>query len=143
MDKKNIVQSDDQNTNNIKINSSLIKAYIIFINETIIKDINSDFSLLSLKDYINNKYSLQEYEYEVFIGENNINDYPDTTLILFLLNKYKANSITIKTFKNAFDAQNQVNDYKQFLEKQILLKDDEIKSISLEVSKLMDDLNSI
>ena len=99
--------------------------------------------MLSLKDYINNKYSLQEYEYEVFIGENNINDYPDTTLILFLLNKYKTDSITIKTFKNAFDAQNQLNDYEQFLEKQILLKDEDIKSISLEVSKLMDDLNSI
>ena len=99
MDKKNKIHSDAQNNNNIKNNSSLIKTYIIFINETIINDINSDFSLLSLKDYINNKYSLQEYEYEVFIGENNINDYPDTTLILFLLKKYKTNSITIKTFK--------------------------------------------
>ena len=89
MDKKNKIQSDDQNTNNIKIDSSLIKTYIIYINETKINGINSDFSLLSLKNYINNKYSLQEYEYEVFIGENNINDYPDTTLILFLLNKYK------------------------------------------------------
>ena len=143
MDKKNKIQSDDQNNNNIKIDSSLIKTHIIFINETKINGINSDFSLLSLKNYINNKYSLQEYEYEVFIGENNINDYPDTTLILFLIDKYKTNSITIKTFKNAFDAQNQLNDYEQFLEKQILLKDEDIKSISLEVSKLMDDLNSI
>ena len=143
MDKKNKIESDEQNNNNININLSLIKAHIIFINETIINGLNSDFSLLSLKKYINSKYSLQEYEYEVFIGENNINNYPDTTLILFLLNKYKANSITIKTYKNAFDAQNQLNDYEQFLEKQISLKDEDIKSISLEGKKLMDDLNAI
>ena len=142
MDKKNKIQSDYQN-NNIKIDSSLIKTHIIFINEIKINGLSSDFSLLSLKTYINNKYSLQEYEYEVFIGENNINNYPDTTLILFLLNKYKANSITIKTYKNAFDAQNQLNDYEQFLEKQISLKDEDIKSISLEGKKLMDDLNAI
>ena len=143
MDKKNKIESDEQNNNNININLSLIKVHIIFINETIINGLNSDFSLLSLKKYINSKYSLQEYEYEVFIGENNINDYPDTTLILFLIDKYKTNSITIKTFKNAFDALNRLSDYEQFLEKQILLKDEDIKSISLEVSKLMDDLNSI
>ena len=143
MDKKNKIESDEQNNNNININLSLIKVHIIFINETIINGLNSDFSLLSLKKYINSKYSLQEYEYEVFIGEKNINNYPDTTLILFLLNKYKANSITIKTYKNAFDAQNQLNDYEQFLEKQISLKDEDIKSISLEGKKLMDDLNTI
>ena len=143
MDKKNKIESDEQNNNNININLSLIKTHIIFINKTIINGLNSDFSLLSLKKYINSKYSLQEYEYEVFIGENNINNYPDTTLILFLLNKYKANSITIKTYKNAFDAQNQLNDYEQFLEKQISLKDEDIKSISLEGKKLMDDLNAI
>jgi hypothetical protein len=142
MDKKNKIQSDYQN-NNIKIDSSLIKTHIIFINEIKINGLSSDFSLLSLKTYINNKYSLQEYEYEVFIGENNINNYPDTTLILFLLNKYKENSITIKTFKNALDAQNQLNDYEQFLDQQISLKDEDIKSISLEVTKLMEDLNSI
>ena len=142
MDKKNKIQSDYQN-NNIKIDSSLIKTHIIFINEIKINGLSSDFSLLSLKTYINNKYSLQEYEYEVFIGENNINNYPDTTLILFLLNKYKENSITIKTFKNALDAQNQLNDYEQFLDQQISLKDEDIKSISLEVTKLMEDLNSL
>ena len=142
MDKKNKIQSDYQN-NNIKIDSSLIKTHIIFINEIKINGLSSDFSLLSLKTYINNKYSLQEYEYEVFIGENNINNYPDTTLILFLLNKYKENSITIKTFKNALDAQNQLNGYEQFLDQQISLKDEDIKSISLEVTKLMEDLNSI
>ena len=142
MDKKNKIQSDYQN-NNIKIDSSLIKTHIIFINEIKINGLSSDFSLLSLKTYINNKYSLQEYEYEVFIGENNINKYPDTTLILFLLNKYKENSITIKTFKNALDAQNQLNGYEQFLDQQISLKDEDIKSISLEVTKLMEDLNSI
>jgi len=143
MDKKNKIHSDAQNNNNININSSLTKAHIIIINETIINSLNSDFSLLSLKNYINNKYSLQEYEYEIFIGENNVNNCPDNTLIVFLLNKYKANGITIKTYKTSFDAYNQLNDYEQFLEKQISLKDKDIKSVSLEVKKLMDDLNSI
>ena len=124
-------------------NKSLIKTHIIIINETIINDLNSDFSLLFLKNYINNKYSLQEYEFEIFIGENNINNYPDNTLILFLLNKYKSNSITIKTYKNANDTLNQLNDYEKFLEKQISLKDEDIKSFSLEAKKLLDDLNSI
>ena len=143
MDKKNKIHSDDQNNNNININSSLTKTHIIIINETIINNLNSDFSLLSLKNYINNKYSLLEYEYEIFIGENNVNNYPDNTLIVFLLNKYKTNAITIKTYKTSFDAHNQLNDYEQFLEKQISLKDEDIKSVSLEVKKLMDDLNSI
>ena len=65
MDKKNKIESDEQNNNTININLSLIKVHIIFINETIINGLNSDFSLLSLKKYINSKYSLQEYEYEV------------------------------------------------------------------------------
>ena len=107
MDKKNKIHSDDQNNNNININSSLTKAHIIIIHETIINSLNSDFSLLSLKNYINNKYSLKEYEYEIFIGENNINNCPDNTLILFLFNKYKTNSITIKTYKTSFDLHNQ------------------------------------
>ena len=140
MDKKNKNHSVDINNN---INKSLIKTHIIIINETIINDLNSDFSLLFLKNYINNKYSLQEYEFEIFIGENNINNYPDNTLILFLLNKYKSNSITIKTYKNANDTLNQLNDYEKFLEKQISLKDEDIKSFSLEAKKLLDDLNSI
>ena len=143
MDKKNKIHSDDQNNNNININSSLTKAHIIIIHETIINSLNSDFSLLSLKNYINNKYSLQEYEYEIFIGENNVNNCPDNTLIVFLLNKYKTNAITIKTYKTSFDTYNQLNDYEQFLEKQISLKDKDIKSVSLEVKQLMDDLNSI
>ena len=143
MDKKNKIHSDDQNNNNININSSLTKAHIIIIHETIINSLNSDFSLLSLKNYINNKYSLQEYEYEIFIGENNVNNCQDNTLIVFLLNKYKTNVITIKTYKTSFDTYNQLNDYEQFLEKQISLKDKDIKSVSLEVKQLMDDLNSI
>ena len=143
MDKKNIIHSDDKTNNNLDYNSSLIKTHIIFISETIISGFNSDFSLLSIKKYINKKYSLQENEYEIYIGENNINNYPDNTLILSLLKKYQANVITVKTFRNAFDAQNQLNDYEKFLEKQILLKDEDIKTISLKVKKLMDDLSSI
>jgi len=142
MDKNNKFHSNAHN-NNININSPLIKTHIIIINEIKINGSNSDFSILSLKNYINNKYSLQEYEYEIFIGENNINNYPDNTLMLFLLKKYKVNAITIKTYKTPFDAQNQLKDYEHFLEKQISLKDEDIKSISLEVKNLMNDLNSI
>ena len=142
MDKKNKFHSNAYN-NIININSPLIKTHIIIINEIKINGFNSDFSILSLKNYINNKYSLQENEYEIFIEENNINNYPDNTLILFLLKKYKVNTITIKSYRTPFDTQNQLKDYEHFLEKQISLKDEDIKSISLEVKDLMDDLNSI
>ena len=123
-------------------NSEKIKAKIIFKYDQKIISIPK-FTLSDLKDEINRAYSLQEKEYHLLIGENNITDLPNDTDINTLLAKYNEKTIVIKSFKNTIDIEKQLNDYENILSKQILIKNDEINLLKIEYEKIMQDLNDI
>ena len=137
MDNKNSSNlNENKNTSNdIKINL----AYIYDINVKI----TEKMTLNELIVEINKNYFLSEDEYEILIGENVISNVSNNTLVLKLLEKYKSNNIKIKTFKNIFDLQNQLNSYDNFLSKNISLKTDDIKLLKEEYSSILNDLNNI
>ena len=131
--------------NNNKENEKnfIMKARIVLKYDFIKKESNKDITLFDLKKYINTKFHMQEYEYELFIGEHNINCLSNDTSILNLLNKYNLNKIIIKSFKNIIDILNELNNYEKFLTKKISLKDDEIKKLKEEHEKINEDLKNI
>ena len=131
--------------NNNKENEKnfIMKARIVLKYDFIKKESNKDITLFDLKKYINTKFHMQEYEYELFIGEHNINCLSNDTSILYLLNKYNLNKIIIKSFKNIIDILNELNNYEKFLTKKIYLKDDEIKKLKEEHEKINEDLKNI
>ena len=131
--------------NNNKENEKnfIMKARIVLKYDFIKKESNKDITLFDLKKYINTKFHMQEYEYELFIGEHNINCLSNDTSILYLLNKYNLNKIIIKSFKNIIDILNELNNYEKFLTKKISLKDDEIKKLKEEHEKINEDLKNI
>ena len=137
MDNKNSSNlNENKNTSNdIKINL----AYIYDINVKI----TEKMTLNELIVEINKNYFLSEDEYEILIGENVISNVSNNTLVLKLLEKYKSNNIKIKTFKNIFDLQNQLNSYDNFLSKNISLKTDDIKLLKEDYSNILNDLNNI
>lgn len=147
MDKKNINHplTEKDINNEIKYHDKdyLLKSKIFFIYDSDIKDFNSKYTLKDLKNYINTKYSNQDFDYELLIDKTPIKNLPDNTLILELLNKSNTNIIKLKTYKNSFDVLKQLNNYEKYLTENILLKDEDIKLIGLEYKKLTDDLNSI
>lgn len=147
MDKKNINHplTEKDINNEIKYHDKdyLLKSKIFFIYDSDIKDFNSKYTLKDLKNYINTKYSNQDFDYELLIDKTPIKNLPDNTLILELLNKSNTNIIKLKTYKNSFDVLKQLNNYEKYLTENILLKDEEIKLIGVEYKKLTDDLNSI
>ena len=143
----NISQSNISNINKIinndnkkKEKNSIMKAEIILKYDFIKKECNKDMTLFDLKKYINTKFHIQEYEYEIFIGEHNINCLSDDTSILNVLNKYNLNIIIIKAYKNIIDILNELNNYEHFLTKKISLKDNEIKKIKEDEEKINEDL---
>ena len=105
--------------------------------------ISEKMSLSELKNEIRKNYFISDDEYEIFIGEKNINKESNNTTVFKLFEKYKSNDINIKTNKNIFDLQNQLNIYDNFLTKKISLKSDEINFLSKEIENLKNDLNSI
>ena len=109
------------NSNNIistqSINNDKIKANIIFTYDITIDIQNPNYTLLDLKHNINKSYSIQENEYYLLIGEKEINNLPNDTCIHTLLKKYNESKITIKSYKNSFDIEKQLNDYEKILEK--------------------------
>ena len=137
MDNKNssTLNGNKNTSNDIKINL----AYIYDINVKI----TEKMTLNELIVEINKNYFLSEDEYEILIGENVISNVSNNTLVLKLLEKYKSNNIKIKTFKNIFDLQNQLNSYDNFLSKNISLKTDDIKLLKEEYSNILNDLNNI
>ena len=147
MDKKDIKQS--QNNNNIIIdnskegNTQLFKSKFITIFDFNIKDINSQYTLFELKKYINKKFNIREFEYDLLINENQINNLPDNTQILYLFKKYNTNKIIIKSFKNIFDIYKSLNDYENHLMKSISLKENEIELLKKEYENLKNDLENI
>jgi nicotinic acid mononucleotide adenylyltransferase len=124
-------------------NNEKIKAKIIFIYDQKIETSTPKFTLLDLKAEINKAYSIQENEYYLLIGENNITDLPNDTDINTLLAKYNEKKIVIKTFKNTIDIEKQLNDYENILSKQISMRNDEINLLKIEYEKIMQDLNDI
>ena len=136
-----------QNSNNIistqSINNDKIKANIIFTYDITIDIQNPNYTLLDLKHNINKSYSIQENEYYLLIGEKEINNLPNDTCVHTVLKKYNQNKITIKSYKNSFDIEKQLNDYEKILEKKLLVTNDEINSLNLEYEKLTQDLNNI
>ncbi len=136
-----------QNSNNIistqSINNDKIKANIIFTYDITIDIQNPNYTLLDLKHNINKSYSIQENEYYLLIGEEEINNLPNDTCVHTVLKKYNQNKITIKSYKNSFDIEKQLNDYEKILEKKILVTNDEINSLNLEYEKLTQDLINI
>lgn len=124
-------------------NNEKIKAKIIFKYDQKIEISTPKFTLSDLKDEINKAYSIQENEYYLLIGENNITDLPNDTDINTLLAKYNEKKIVIKTFKNTIDIEKQLNDYENILSKQLSIKNDEINLLKIEYEKIMQDLNDI
>ena len=118
------------------INNDKIKANIIFTYDITIDIQNPNYTLLDLKHNINKSYSIQENEYYLLIGEKEINNLPNDTCIHTLLKKYNESKITIKSYKNSFDIEKQLNDYEKILEKKISAANDEINSLNLEYEKL-------
>jgi hypothetical protein len=115
-----------------------------FLYDLIIKNSNKNLPLSDLHKEINRHYFLNENEYELLIGEKTLDKNISNDFSLFdIINKYKDNKITIKTFKNIFDTQKQINNYEHFLDNNILKKKEEIKSLDIEYSNFIKDLNSI
>ena len=129
---------NDNNVNNDKLKLKLLFIYDLNL---VIKDKKMNIS--DLKYQINKSYSIQDDEYELFIGETCISNMPNDTPILNILNDHKDNKIRIKSFKNLFDIQDQVNEYENFLKRTISLKDEEMALLNNETEKLLQDLNSI
>ena len=129
---------NDNNVNNDKLKLKLLFIYDLNL---VIKDKKMNIS--DLKYQINKSYSIQDDEYELFIGETCISNMPNDTPILNILNDHKVDKIRIKSFKNLFDIQDQVNEYENFLKRTISLKDEEMAVLNNETEKLLQDLNSI
>ena len=132
-------------TNNLKNNdnnNSNLTTKIIVKFDFIKKESNLNMSLFDLKCYINTKLHMQEYEYELFIEEIPLNNFPNDTLIANILNKYNVNKIVIKAFKTIFDVQNILNNYEKYLINKISSKEDEIKMFKAEGEKIKEDLKS-
>ena len=137
-------QSQDLTQNKIinNDNKNDIQVRLAFNYKIKIK-ISEKMSLSELKNEIRKNYFISDDEYEIFIGEKNINKESNNTTVFKLFEKYKSNDINIKTNKNIFDLQNQLNIYDNFLTKKISLKSDEINFLSKEIENLKNDLNSI
>lgn len=132
---------NDNNVNNKNNDKLKLKMLFIYDLNLVIKDKKMNIS--DLKYQINKNYSIQDDEYELFIGETCISNMPNDTPILNILNDHKVDKIRIKSFKNLFDIQDQVNEYENFLKRTISLKDEEMALLNNETEKLLQDLNSI
>ena len=129
--------------NNQNNNSNLVKTKLIIKYDLVKKELNSNIALSDLKKFINTNFNMNEIKYELYIEENSINNLPDDTSILNLINKYNLNQITIKSFKNIFDVKNELNTYETFLTKNISLKNDEIDLIQKEYENIKKDLQNM
>lgn len=141
---------NNKSPNKIKIindknidNNIVIKTRIAFIYDLSIKINDPKMTISDIKEQISKNYSIQENEYELLIGEKSLNNIPNSTHILEVLNKYKDNKIKIKSFKNIFDIKKQLTFYDDFLSKNILLKDNDIKLLNSEHEKIKEDLKNI
>ncbi len=124
-------------------NTNIVKTKLIIKYNLIKKELNPNVILSDLKKFINTNFNMHEHDYELYIGENSINNLPDDTPVSKLINKYNLNNITIKSYKNAFDIKNELNKYETFLANNISLKDDEIDLIKTEYENINKDLKDM
>ena len=132
------------NNNTISFNIEIIdnlNIKLIFTYKITVK--TSNMTLSELRASIRKRYSMNENEYKLFIGKNYVNNLSNSTSIKDLLNIYKDNKIVIKTYKNLLDEKKQINDYEIFLNKNISIKNEEIKLLNTEYDNILKDLNSI
>ena len=111
----NFNKNNDKNDNTTYNKFYILNFKIITLFDFKKTETNSNKTLLNLKEDIKTKFNFQDYEYELFIGENSINHFSNDIQILYLLNQYNDNKIIIKSFKNIFDINNEVNKYDIFL----------------------------
>ena len=117
-----------------------LKTKIIIKFDLFSEEFNYNSTLGDLKKHINTKFHILENEYKLLIGESLISDISNDTLISSLLNKYKENSIIIKTYKNIIDVKKDLINYENILSKKISSKEEEIKLLVAENEKLKEDL---
>ena len=127
--------------------NNLLKLKFIFTYDLVINHTNKNMTLSELREEISKNYSIKDGEYELFIGNNSINnlsDISDTTKIINVMNRYKIkdNIIKIKAFKNYFDVQKQVKDYDKFLAENIMRKSEEIDLLNNEYENIIKDFNN-
>ena len=132
--------SEQININNNEKNN--IKVQLAFKFE-IKMNITEKMTISELKTEISKNYFLTEDEYEIFIGENSINNEPNNLNVMKLFEKYKSNNINIKTYKNILDLKDQLNNYENFLSKNISLKTKDIDLLSKEYENLKNDLSNL
>jgi len=132
--------SEQININNNEKNN--IKVQLAFKFE-IKMNITEKMTISELKTEISKNYFLTEDEYEIFIGENSINNEPNNINVMKLFEKYKSNNINIKTYKNILDLKDQLNNYENFLSKNISLKSKDIDLLSKEYENLKNDLSNL
>ena len=123
-------------------NNKDIKVQLAFNYDIKVK-ITEKMTLAELKTEISKNYLLSEDDYEIIIGQKSINNEPNNILVMKLFEKYNSNNVNIKTYKNIFDLQNQLNSYDNYLEKNISLKTDEIELLKKEYETLQNDLSNI
>ena len=144
---KNDIKSSSPNLNkndNITYNNFyMINSKIITLFDFKKDEPNSYQTLLDLKEYIKTKFHFQDYEYELYIDEYSINHFPNDIQILYLLNEYNDNKFIIKSFKNIFDINNEINKYDTFLTNNISLKEDEINLLNEEYKNMLEDLRNV
>ena len=136
-----ISSSNDNNINSKNNDKFKLKIFFIYDLKLMIKDKKMNIS--DLKYQINKSYSIQDNEYELYIGETCINYMPNDTPILNILNDHKVKKIRIKSCRNIFDIQDQINEYENFLIRTISLKDEDIALLNNEHENLLKDLNNI
>ena len=132
--------SEQININNNEKNN--IKVQLAFKFE-IKMNVTEKMTISELKTEISKNYFLTEDEYEIFIGENSINNEPNNINVMKLFEKYKSNNINIKTYKNILDLKDQLNNYENFLSKNISLKTNDIDLLSKEYENLKNDLSNL
>ena len=130
------------NDENNEDNNNLFGLKLIILFEFEMKELSLNMTLIDLKKYINLKFHLQDYEYILFIGKNNINNLPQDTLVSDIVNKFNVNKITIKTFKNIFDVHKELDKYEYFLTNNISLKNDDINMLINEYKNIKEEINN-
>ena len=137
------ISSGNDNNVNSSNNSDKFKLNFFFIYDLKLIITDKKMNISDLKYQINKNYSIQDDEYELYIGETCINNMANDTPILNILNEHKVNKIRIKSCRNLFDIQDQINEYENFLIRTISLKDEDIALLNNEIEKLLKDLNNI
>ena len=101
MENKTVSQDLAQNKIVNGDNNNDIKVCLAF-NYNIKIKISEKMTLSELKNAIRKNYFISDDEYEIFIGEKNINNESNNTTVFKFFEKYKSNDINIKSNKNYY-----------------------------------------